>query len=524
MVSWFGVCARVRRAMGRGACAVVLIAGCSDGGGDSAMGGPPGRVQTGPTVTTPPSGDNTTTPGTTTVPGGAVTGAGGAAADDGVQAPPPATDPGDTPPPVQTGMDCTDCWAYMGHGTSSTFHNAEETTLSKDNVASLAPLWNHDMGGSATGTPAVHDGVVYAASMGTLVAFEAATGSVIWSAPLNVPGSVTYDEGKLYVQDTAGAVLRIDAASAAVEWTARVGSFGGFGTPLVVGDKVLVGASSGEENLVAENAMFRGSAVALDKASGQVVWQHFTADPPANGAAIWSSPSADPELAMAFFTTGNNYTGVGGSQSDAIIALDLHTGELLWSFQATPDDVYTTVNFGPGPDYDFGTNPILFEAGGQKLVGAGQKSGTFWTLDRMTGQLVWMHVVAPGCGIGGIFNNGAYDGQRIYVSSWPCAGGATLAALDPASGAVLWQTSMPSQSWAPITVAGGVGFIPAQNVMQAFDLDNGNVLFSHTVTGSINSGAVVVDGRVFFGSGVPPLAGSFGSPMDDTMFHALAVP
>jgi polyvinyl alcohol dehydrogenase (cytochrome) len=207
-----------------------------------------------------------------------------------------------------------------------------------------------------------------------------------------------------------------------------------------------------------------------------------------------------------------------------MIALDLETGALLWKFQATMNDVYTTVNQGPGPDADFGANPVLFEGGGKKLVGAGSKGGTFWALDRMTGQMVWNHLVSPGCGIGGVFNNGAFDGTHILVSSWPCAGTSTLEALDPATGNVVWQKTMPAQSWAPITVANGVGFVASQNVLNAFDVNTGNVLFMQMVTGSISSGAVVVDGRVFFGSGVPPLAGSFGGPIDDKVFHVLAVP
>jgi polyvinyl alcohol dehydrogenase (cytochrome) len=419
---------------------------------------------------------------------------------------------------------CTNCWTYLGGNARSTFHNPEETTLTTSNVAMLAEAYTVMMAGSATGTAAVVDGVVYAPSMGALVALDAATGMMKWTMRQSVPGSVTYDAGKLYVQNSGGMVMQIDAATGTPGWQTPIGSFGGFSTPLVVGNKVLVGASSGEENLVADNAMFRGRAVALDKATGQMLWQHETATPPANGAAIWSSPSADAELGIAYFTTGNNYTGVAGDQSDSIIALDLETGALLWKFQATANDVYTTVNFGPGPDYDFGTNPILFDAGGKKLVGAGQKSGTFWALDRMTGQMVWSREVTRGCGIGGIFNNGAFDGTRILVTSWPCAGGAVLAALDPATGSPQWMMPMPAQSWAPITVVNGVGFVPSQNVLNAFETATGRMLASFTAGGSISSGAVAIDGRVFFGSGVPPLAGMFGSPMDDKVFHVLKLP
>lgn len=436
-----------------------------------------------------------------------------------------AAGPG-TPPPTAAMPEapCTNCWKYMSHSAVSHWINPDEKKLSAANVSTLVPAWTFTMAGSATGTAAVVNGVVYAPSMGQLVAFDAATGVMKWSAPQNVPGSVSYDEGKLYVQNAGGLVVQLDAATGVPGWQAPVGSFGGFGTPLPVGNKVLVGASSGEENLVAENAMFRGKAVALDKSNGKLLWEHYTAMPPASGAAIWSSPSVDLEAGMAFFTTGNNYTGMAGDESDAIIALDLETGMLLWKYQALANDVYTTVNRGPGPDLDFGTNPVLFEGGGKKLVGAGQKSGQFWALDRMTGQVVWMHQVAGGCGIGGVFNNGAFDGKNILVSSWGCAGPSTLKALDPATGNPVWMQTLPAQSWAPITVANGVGFVPSQNTLNAFDVATGKILFSTMVGGSISSGAVVVDGFVFFGSGVPPLAGSFGGPIDDKVFHALKLP
>jgi polyvinyl alcohol dehydrogenase (cytochrome) len=458
------------------------------------------------------------------VPANMATAPAGGAGASGNAAPPVTMEPPAMQPTAAPEAPCTNCWKYMSHSPVSHFTNPAETKLSAANVSTLVEAWTFAMAGSATGTAAVVNGIVYAPSMGQLVAFDAAAGGMKWTSPQNIPGSVSYDEGKLYVQNAGGVVVQLDAATGAPGWQAPVGSFGGFGTPLPVGNKVLVGASSGEENLVAENAQFRGKAVALDKATGKVLWEHFTAVPPASGAAIWSSPSVDLEAGMAFFSTGNNYTGMAGDESDSIIALDLESGMLLWKYQALANDVYTTVNRGPGPDLDFGTNPIVFEGGGKKLVGAGQKSGQFWALDRMTGQVVWMHQVGGGCGIGGVFNNGAFDGKNILVSSWGCAGTSTLKALDAASGNPVWMQTLPAQSWAPITVANGVGFVPSQNTLNAFDVATGKTLYTTMVAGSISSGAVVVDGFVYFGSGVPPLAGSFGGPIDDKVFHALKLP
>ena len=78
-------------------------------------------------------------------------------------------------------------------------------------------------------------------------------------------------------------------------------------------------------------------------------------------------------------------------------------GLLAWAIslwdkgQATAGDVWngTEKMVGAGPDYDFGASPQLIEgAGGRKLVGEGQKSGTYWALDRATLDPVWSAICA----------------------------------------------------------------------------------------------------------------------------------
>src|SRR5258708_2255020 len=77
--------------------------------------------------------------------------------------------------------------------------------------------------------------------------------------------------------------------------------------------------------------------------------------------------------------------------TDAILALDLATGKILWSRQITPQDDWNTSCFQPGnsncpkdagPDYDFGSSPILrAQPDGHSLILAGQKSGVIYALD-----------------------------------------------------------------------------------------------------------------------------------------------
>ena len=97
----------------------------------------------------------------------------------------------------------------------------------------------------------------------------------------------------------------------------------------------------------------------------------------------------------------------------------------------TPYDAYTVSCYEPqpnpqncpsprGPDYDFAQGPSLFRVtiGGRTrdLIGAGQKSGVYWALDRDTGAVVWQTKVGPGSALGGMEWGSATDGKRIYVA------------------------------------------------------------------------------------------------------------
>ncbi|MDD9938154.1 MAG: PQQ-binding-like beta-propeller repeat protein [Myxococcales bacterium] len=149
------------------------------------------------------------------------------------------------------------------------------------------------------------------------------------------------------------------------------------------------------------------------------------------------------------------------------------------------------------------------------LVGAGQKSGVFWALDRDTGEEVWSVEVGPGGLLGGVLNNGAYDGERVLVASHETEGETTrLVALSPADGAVLWERELDGLVTGPITTGGGVGFVPVSTRMLAFDVSDGEPLYEIETDATVSSGAAISGGRVAFGSGTA----FFGFEMLDTVF------
>ena len=216
------------------------------------------------------------------------------------------------------------------------------------------------------------------------------------------------------------------------------------GSPVLYESRLYVPVSSVEEvaggRPAYECCRFRGSVVALDAATGKVIWKSFAipAEPrptrktPAGkqlwgpaGAAIWSSPTIDVKRRLIYVGTGNAYSEPAAETSDAILAIDMATGDVRWSRQMTPNDVFvmgcqaTNPNCPEkvGPDFDFGAPPILRSlSGGRDILVAGQKSGVAYGLDPdRAGAIVWQFRAGQGGPLGGIEWGMAADDERVYV-------------------------------------------------------------------------------------------------------------
>ena len=231
------------------------------------------------------------------------------------------------------------------------------------------------------------------------------------------------------------------------------------------------------------------------------------------GGAVWSTVSLDTARKRVYVTTGNQYTPPASKYPNAILALDMDTGKLIWSFQATPGDIWT-FDCRNQPDcsdldVDFGMAPVFFKGkGGKTLVGAGQKSGWFYALDPATGVLEWKKEVGPGGKLGGIEFGGATDGERIYVgiSNHPKQG--SVSALDGATGNILWQTPSPDgkANFGMVTVTGRgdnrlVWAGSQGGFIRAYNARDGKILWEYNTGGGVGGGATVVDGIMYIGSG-----------------------
>jgi polyvinyl alcohol dehydrogenase (cytochrome) len=377
--------------------------------------------------------------------------------------------------------------------------------------------------------------------------------------------------GTLYIGTQEGAwLLAINASTGALIWKTQLESPANdpaaliTASPVVFGGFVYTGVASNQEALAAFIPGFvccnaRGSVVKVNAATGAIAWKTYTVPAGYSGGGVWGSNFVvDATHGTVFVGTGNNYShptdpayvaciSGGGTPAscsspsnhvDSILALDSSTGAIKWSskfvtwnqFGVTDgsDDwnvacfvpPFTNCPSNPGPDYDFASAPNLITyqtaSGPKTILGAGQKSGIYYALNPDTGVVQWQTQVGPGSSLGGMEWGSASDGMRIYVQianfyGIPNGSGnaGSWAALDPATGAILWRTADPNASVAlgPLAVADGVVYAPSMAgaatapTMLALDAATGIRLWSFAAGSSVNAGATIVNGIVYWGSG-----------------------
>ena len=241
--------------------------------------------------------------------------------------------------------------------------------------------------------------------------------------------------------------------------------------------------------------------------------------------SIWSSFAVDRGRRLIYTTSGNCDTDNDPETpeppppmppyDEAIFALTFD-GTPAWVWRPREVDVN---------DFDFGAVPNLFEVeiGGTQrdVVGVGGKDGTYYLLDRdgknaLTGHVepYWQTNVVPGGPIGGILASAAVGEGRVLFST---AVGVTLAnpqrpaawGLRATDGTVLWSNRPAPPSYAPTTAVPTVAFMGSVfGGLLARDADSGDQLRMFPPNGPMAAPATVLDGELFFGSGIGERGGN----------------
>jgi polyvinyl alcohol dehydrogenase (cytochrome) len=472
-------------------------------------------------------------------------------------------------------------------GTNQRFQPAAQAGLTADQVPKLTLKWAFGFpnANSARGLPTVAGGRLFVGSQsGTVYALDAKSGCIIWTFKAQsgvragvVIGPRAGSPGKYvaYLGDGRSNAYALDAATGEQIWMRNLEdhkSANITGTPTLYAGRLFVPIASIEEgsgmNPKYECCTFRGSLVALDAATGSLLWKTYTISAEAkpigknsvgttrwgpSGGGVWSSPTVDVKRKVVYAATGNMYTEPQQPTSDAIMAFDLDTGAVKWTSQVTAKDIFIVgcggaqngANCPPaedlGPDFDFGNAPILVKRpDGKDVIVAGQKSGVGWAFDPdKKGAVLWQYRAGKGSALGGLEFGSAVDTTQAYFAVSDMLGGTPggLHAVKLSNGERAWYTAPEPPKCgtargcnnailAAISVIPGVVFTGSNDgAVRGYSTKDGSLLWEYdtnrsfdTVNGVAAKGAsisgpgpIVVGGMVFINSGYGALGGRPGN-------------
>jgi outer membrane protein assembly factor BamB len=413
-----------------------------------------------------------------------------------------ALPPNAAPTPAGTAVGSWD-WPSYGHDAQHTF--VGRTTLTEAVADKLQKAWFFPTGDAVTATPTVVGGTVYVGSWDdNFYALNLMTGAPRWKVRLHPqdaitpypgqhPRDATSDGGLVtssaWYQPPGGGrpalvifaggytLYALVASTGAVYWEHDYPGVPGppdplrdstriFSSPVVVGDKVIVGVDEDGQ------PHSGGYIVAASLATGDPVWK-FQTDVPSVGShhvlddscgSVWSSGTVLPDLGLVVFGTADCSFLGSAPYADAVLALHVSDGTPAWEFHpaANPDPC----------DDDFGAsaNAGVSRSGVTVFLGVGAKDGTYYSLNPRTGHLRWATNVVFGGTSGGFIGSSAYDGTLVVGATGfgdflPTSKGVrpvqtqepSVHAFDASTGAVKWQAEHGA-SFSATTIAGGMMF------------------------------------------------------------------
>lgn len=367
-----------------------------------------------------------------------------------------------------------DEWLSYGHDWSNQRY-VPTARIDRRTVASLAPLWHHDLelyfrrSTRNESTPIVVDDLlIYTDLKNLVIAVDARDGKERWRyqpdlGPVAVccgmvnRGVAVYGD-KVYLATLDARVIALRRRDGSVAWDVRAGEPGqGYSftmAPLAAAGKIIVGSSGGEFRI-------RGFVDAYDPDTGRRLWRFWTTPSPEEGgwyggwsrttpdgdplprdiaaerrdsarfadawrqggAPVWSTPAYDPGLGLLFVGTGEPSAVDGvippgdNLYSTSLIAIETATGRMRWYYQMVPHNMWNLDAASPTVLFDVTEGDSTIPA-----VGQAGKTGWVYILDRRTGRPIRRS--DPFIPLEHIFPRPTREGTRASPalfggSSWP---------------------------------------------------------------------------------------------------------
>lgn len=298
----------------------------------------------------------------------------------------------------------------MWRGNPQAWSYSRLDQINRDNVKSLSLAWVWNMHeGDSEPSPIVANGIMYLINPGNVVqALDARSGELIWE---HAAGPATGEDMRniaLYkdkvIQATTDArLIALDARTGQQVWeTVVADSSKGFANssgPLIADNKIVLGLA-GCASYIPEECYVS----AYDADTGELAWRFNTiaktGEPGGDtwgglddlfraGGETWITGSYDPELRLTYWGVAqakpwappSRHMSIhdAGLYTNATIALDIDTGQLVWHFQHVP---------GEALDLDEVFERVLVDRDGRKLVLSIGKHGILWKNDRETGEFL----------------------------------------------------------------------------------------------------------------------------------------
>jgi alcohol dehydrogenase (cytochrome c) len=331
-----------------------------------------------------------------------------------------------------------DDW-LMWRGTQSSLGFSQLADINRGNVAQLETAWSYalESAPSQEGIPLVYNGIMYfPAPLDLTLAFDAATGAMLWSHQRDLPDDVgsfipfphtnrnLAIYGRLIIDNGSDDfIYAMDAETGEQVWETEISDYkthpGKQGSaPLVANGKLISG-----RNCMPQGGPDACVITAHDATTGRELWRRRTIPRPdeTNGdswgdvadderwhVGAWLVPSYDPALDLVYVGTsvtapapkymlaGNDHTYL---YHNSTLALDPDTGDIVWYFQYLVDHwdldhtferMLVDVEVSPNPEEVPWINPNVQPGEVRHVItGIPGKTGLVYTLDRATGEFLW---------------------------------------------------------------------------------------------------------------------------------------
>jgi outer membrane protein assembly factor BamB len=318
-------------------------------------------------------------------------------------------------------------------------------------AAPLTQAWSITLP-AAPSYPLIADGMVFVTANNTLYALNHATGSTIWSHGTGGSVGLSYDGGRIFVVTSGGLLTAFDAASGSIDWSAQLPGQTSFSSgPSATNGIVYVGGAG-----------VGGTLYAIGEDAGDLLWtggveNGDSSTPAVDAQGVYVSYACqqaydfDPMDGTPLWHHDSSCEGGGGATpvlaDGTIFARDGVLGNIM--LDAATGDELGPFNAGPPPAV---ANDVAFMLSGSTLTAVkdGGQGVNAWQFTG-DGHLDTAPLVANGL---------------VFVGSSQ----GNLYALDAAAGTTSWSTnigtSMPSGDG--FAAANGTLIVPAGNTLSAY--------------------------------------------------------